>query len=793
MTTPSSPGSDLGAELAAAITRRFSASTCTYSTVQEARPARHAPWPEWVHPGLRGYLEDHGISSLFTHQAQTANRAHEGEDVVVSTGTSSGKSLGYLLPILSDLAADPTACALYLTPTKALGSDQLQAVSALTRSIEGLNTVHPAPYDGDTPTEARSGIRDTSRFVFTNPDMLHVSLLAHHQRWARLLRRLRYIVVDECHTYRGVFGAHVALVLRRLLRLAEHYGSAPTVILASATANDPAAHAANLLGRPVTAVTEDGAPTGARTVLLWEPGFLDGVEGENGAPVRRAAATEAAGIMATFVAEGARTLTFVRSRRSAELVALRTMEELSSLGRPDFGRRIAAYRAGYLAEDRRRLEQQLDDGTLLGVATTNALELGIDVGGLDAVVTAGFPGTVASFWQQAGRAGRRGQGSVVVLVARDEPMDTYLVHHPEALLGRPVERAVFNPRNPYVLRGHVYCAAVEKPLTEADVDALGAHEVVAELTDAGLLRRRPRGWFPAPLIDAPLTPDTAHAAVQLRGGSGEEVLIVDVSDGRLLGTIDAARAAAQVHPGAVYLHQGESFVIEDLDFGDRIALARPETPEYSTIARSETDIRILGRPGPDELVNYSPGLWVANVEVEVTDRVTGYIVKLPDGTTADHVPLDMPEQTLVTRAVAYTIDPLALDAMGVTAGDTPGTLHAAEHAAIGLLPLIATCDRWDIGGVSTALHPDTMLPTVFVYDGHPGGAGFADEGFARFPEWIEATFDAVRSCGCESGCPSCVQSPKCGNGNNPLDKAGALKLLGALVTMTGATPGPPSP
>ncbi|WP_460490872.1 Zn-binding domain-containing protein, partial [Corynebacterium nasicanis] len=298
-------------------------------------------------------------------------------------------------------------------------------------------------------------------------------------------------------------------------------------------------------------------------------------------------------------------------------------------------------------------------------------------------------------------------------------------------------------------------------------------------------------WFPTPLIDAPLTPETAHAAVQLRGGSGEEVLIVDVSDGRLLGTIDAARAAAQVHPGAVYLHQGESFVIEELDFADRIALARPEEPEHSTIARSETDIRLRGEP--EQLLNYSPGLWVANVEVEVTDRVTGYIVKLPDGTTADHVPLDMPEQRLLTRAVAYTIDPLALEAMGITAGEVPGTLHAAEHAAIGLLPLIATCDRWDIGGVSTALHPDTMLPTVFVYDGHPGGAGFADEGFARFPEWIAATFDAVRSCACESGCPSCVQSPKCGNGNNPLDKAGALKLLGALVTMTGAIPGPPSP
>ncbi|WP_231587616.1 DEAD/DEAH box helicase [Corynebacterium comes] len=788
MTIPNPLGEDLAGE----ISRRFPASTCTYSTTIEARPARTAAWPDWIHPGLKNYFADQGITALYSHQAETAALAHQGIDVVVATGTSSGKSLGYLLPILTRLADDPTACALYLTPTKALGSDQLEAVSLLTRAVDGLRTIHPAPYDGDTPTEARPGIRDATRFVFTNPDMLHVSVLANHARWARLLRHLHYIVIDECHTYRGVFGANVALVLRRLLRLAAHYGASPTVILASATASDPAAHAANLIGRPVTAVTQDGAPTGARTVLLWEPGFLEGVEGEQGAPVRRAATTEAAGIMATLVAEGARTLTFVRSRRSAELVALRTQEALSSMGRPDFARRIAAYRAGYLAEDRRRLERELDDGTLLGVATTNALELGIDVGGLDAIVTAGFPGTVASFWQQAGRAGRRGQGSIVVLVARDEPMDTYLIHHPEALLGRPVERSVFNPHNPYVLRGHMYCAAVEKPLTDEDVIAFGAQEVVDELTAEGYLRRRPRGWFPTPLLDAPVTPDTAHSSVHLRGGSGEEVMIVDVSDGRLLGTVDAARAAAQVHPGAVYLHQGESFVIEELDFDDHIALARPELPDYTTFARSTTDIRILDSPGDEELINYSPGLWVANVEVEVTDRVTGYLVKLADGTTAELVPLDMPEQRLRTRAVSYTIDPLALAAMGITAADVPGTLHAAEHAAIGLLPLIATCDRWDIGGVSTALHPDTHLPTVFVYDGSPGGAGFADEGFTRFPEWIEATFEAVRSCGCESGCPSCVQSPKCGNGNHPLDKAGALKLLGALATMTGATPGPPS-
>ncbi|AKK02178.1 helicase/secretion neighborhood putative DEAH-box helicase [Corynebacterium epidermidicanis] len=750
-------------------------------------PAQFAPWPAWVPADLVAYLQDSGVQQLYVHQERVAKLARQGTHVVVATGTSSGKSLGYLLPPLAELAADPQACALYLTPTKALGSDQLRNILELTRQVPSLNGIAAAPYDGDTPTEARAGIRDNARFIFSNPDMIHASMLANHSRWGRFFRHLKFVIIDECHAYRGMFGAHVALVIRRLRRLAAHYGSDPTFILASATATAPGAHASNLIGSEVAEVTEDGAPTGARTVMLWEPGFIEGLSGENGAPVRRSATSEAAGIMATAIAEGARTLTFVRSRRGAESVALRAAEELALLGRPDFSRRVASYRAGYLAEDRRRLERMLDDGTLLGVATTNALELGIDVGGLDAVVTAGFPGTVASFWQQAGRAGRRGQGSLVVFVARDEPMDTYLVHHPDALLRRPIEQIVFDPTNPYILRGHIYCAAVEKPLSPADVSAWGAEQVVEELTSLGLLRRRPRGWFAADLPDAPITPDTAHDQVNLRGGSGHEVMIVESTTGRLLGTIDTERAPAQVHPGAVYVHQGETYVIESLDLDEYLALAEPKAPEYSTYARSTTDIRIISNPGDSELINPSPGLWVANVDVEVTTQVVGYVAKLADGTILDSVALNMPAQQLTTRAVAYTIDPLALSAMGIAAGDIPGSLHAAEHAAIGMLPLLATCDRWDIGGVSTAEHPDTGLPTVFVYDGHPGGAGFADHGFHRFAEWIEATFLAVTSCPCESGCPSCVQSPKCGNGNNPLDKSGAIKLLSALDTMMKST------
>ncbi|OFT81579.1 DEAD/DEAH box helicase [Corynebacterium sp. HMSC29G08] len=778
---------DFGDSLIGSLKRRLPHSTITHVEKVPACPARFTSWPGWVEPSLKQLLVNAQITSLYLHQSATAEHAWAGRDVVVATGTSSGKSLGYQLPVLSALAADEQACALYLTPTKALGSDQLQATTQMVRGAAGLRAanISPAPYDGDTPQEARAGIREQSRFVFTNPDMLHAGILAAHQRWARLLRHVRFVVVDECHTYRGVFGANVALVLRRLIRIAEAYGSTPTFIFASATAADPAGQASRLCGREVVAVTEDGAPTGQRTIALWEPGFIEGPDAptaDNGATVRYAATTEAAGIMAQLIADGARTLTFVRSRRAAEIVAMRTQEELVLLGRPDFAERVASYRAGFLAEDRRKLERALDQGELLGMATTNALELGIDVGGLDAVVMAGFPGTVASFRQQAGRAGRRGQHSVAVLVARDDPMDTYLVHHPEALLRKPVENSVFNPSNPYLLRGHVYCAAVERPLTSADIDAFGAAEVVDELVEGGFLRKRGERYFAVPQLQGEISPETAHANVSLRGGSGQEVAIVDVTDGRLLGTVDAARAMSQVHDGAVYIHQGEQFVVDTLDLEDYVALVTPETPDYTTQARSTTDITILGTP--TELSNPSPGLWVANVDVEVVDRVTGYVVRLADGTVSEHIPLDLPEQRLITRAVAYTIDPLALDAMGISAADIPGALHAAEHAAIGLLPLLATCDRWDIGGVSTALHQDTMLPTVFVYDGHPGGAGFADEGFRRFHEWITATYEAVRACGCEDGCPSCVHSPKCGNGNQPLDKHAALTLLGALVTMT---------
>jgi DEAD/DEAH box helicase domain-containing protein len=714
-----------------------------------------------------------GIECPWTHQTRTAELAVAGKHVVVCTGTASGKSLGYQLPVLTALQEDPRATALYLSPTKALSADQLRAAGALTH--EGpLRDIHPATYDGDTPADIRQWVRANGRWVFTNPDMLHVGILRSHQRWARLLRRLRYVVVDECHAYRGVFGSHVALVLRRLRRLAAHYGADPVFILCSATTAEPAAAASRLIGAPCVAITEDGSPQGARTVALWEPALLTAVSGENGAPVRRPATAEAARIMTDLVIEGARTLTFVRTRRAAEVVAVETRRMLAEVD-PDLPARVAAYRAGYLAEDRRGLESALADGSLLGAATTTALELGVDIAGLDAVVIAGFPGTVASFWQQAGRAGRRTQGSLVMLVARDDPLDTYLVNHPQALLGRPVEATITDPHNPHVLGPHLLCAALENPLTDAEVHAFGATELIGELADHGLIRRRrpakgPARWY----VTAATQP---HDALDVRGGIGTTVAIVDQETGRLLGTTDAGRAPATLHPGAVHLHQGETYVIDELDLDGGVAFVHADQPGWTTSARTLTSIAI------DEMGSemMHGAVTAALAQVRVTRQVIGYLRTLPTGEVLDLVELELPQQTLPTRAVLYTVTPLLLARAGIDARRAPGALHAAEHAAIGMLPLLASCDRWDVGGVSTAEHPDTGLPTIFVYDGHPGGAGFAERGFARLRTWLTATLAVIDSCGCPHGCPSCVQSPKCGNGNHPLDKAGAAALLRAVV------------
>ncbi|OSC40584.1 DEAD/DEAH box helicase [Mycobacterium decipiens] len=736
------------------------------------RSGRPRGWPEWAEPDVVGAFVDRGIVSPWSHQLEAAQVAHSGRHVVVSTGTASGKSLAYQLPVLNTLATDPRARALYLSPTKALGHDQLRAAHTLAAAVPRLADVAPTAYDGDSPDEVRRFARERSRWLFSNPDMTHLSVLRNHARWAVLLRNLRFVIIDECHYYRGVFGSNVAMVLRRLLRLCARYSAYPTVIFASATTASPGTTAAELIGQPVEEVTEDGSPQGARTVALWEPALRTDLTGEHGAPVRRSAGAEAARVMADLIAEGAQTLTFVRSRRAAELTALGARARLGDIA-PELSDAVASYRAGYLAEDRSALHQGLVEGRLRGLATTTALELGVDIAGLDAVVQAGFPGTVASFWQQAGRSGRRGQGALVVLIARDDPLDTYLVHHPGALLDKPVERVVIDPANPHLLGPQLLCAATELPLDDAEIRSWGAEQVAEGLVDDGLLRQRSGKYFPSPGVQP-------HAAVDIRGSAGGQIVIVETDTGRLLGSVGIGQAPASVHPGAVYLHQGESYVVDSLDFQDGIAFVHFEDPDYATYAREVTDIAVTG---PGERLAFGP-VTLGLVPVTVTHQVIGYLRRRLSGEVIDFVELDLPEQVLPTTAVMYTVTADALGCNGIEAPRIPGSLHAAEHAAIGLLPLVASCDRGDIGGLSTAIGPDG-LPSVFVYDGYPGGAGFAERGFRQARTWLHATAAAIAACDCPSGCPSCVQSPKCGNGNDPLDKAGAVRVLRMVLAELG--------
>jgi DEAD/DEAH box helicase domain-containing protein len=729
-------------------------------------------WPGWAASELVQAWAARGIDSPWTHQVAAAEAAHSGSHVVVSTGTASGKSLAYLLPALSSVAAKRRAngqrgsTVLYLSPTKALAQDQLNSVLSL-----GLSDLRATTHDGDSSREQRDWARDHGEYLLTNPDMLHHSMLPAHARWAKFFSLLDYVVIDECHHYRGVFGAHVAQILRRLRRVCGLYGATPTFVLASATVAEPEVAASRLTGLPVVAVTDDASPRGQVSLALWEPPFTS-YSGEHGAPVRRSATAEIADLLADLVAEGVRTLAFIRSRRGTETVSLTTKRLLDEVA-PGLSERVAAYRGGYLPEDRREIEQALRRGDLLGLAATNALELGIDIAGLDAVLMAGFPGTRAALWQQIGRAGRGGEDALGIFVARDDPLDTYLVTHPEALIGQPVEANVFDPENPYVLGPHLCAAAEEFPLTEDDLSMFGptARAGVDALTDAGLLRRRQRGWF---WTDRRRASDLAD----IRSTGGAPVRLVEDDTGRLLGTVDQSSSHGTAHPGAVYLHQGETYLVESLDLDENVAVIHRSNPDYSTSAREVTDISIVA-----ELAHTSWGpARISYGDVSVTHQVVSFLKRrVPSGEVLGEEPLDLPERTLTTKAVWWALPAAALEAGELAARDLPGAAHAAEHASIGLLPLFATCDRWDIGGVSTALHPDTGQLTVFVYDGHPGGAGFAERGFHAAADWLTATREAIYSCRCEDGCPSCVQSPKCGNGNNPLDKAASIALLDVLL------------
>jgi DEAD/DEAH box helicase domain-containing protein len=722
---------------------------------EPAREARVVAWPDEVDPRVR---EAVGVEGLYAHQREAWDAAARGEHVIVTTGTASGKTLAFNLPVLDALARTPKLRALYLYPTKALAQDQLRTLSSLK-----IPRLKPAIYDGDTETERRWQIRKWSNLILSNPDMLHVGVLPHHDRWGDVLANLRYVVVDEAHVYRGVFGSHVGNVLRRLRRLARIYGAHPQFLLASATIANPGELARSLLGVDATVVGDDAAPRAERTIALWNPPLVDAELG-----LRASALGEASRLMAELVSRGLRTLCFAKSRKSAELIHRFASERLGA----EYAGRLSPYRAGYTPAQRREIERRLAGGELLGVAATDALELGIDIGLLDAVISVGFPGTVASLRQQWGRAGRRGHG-LAVLVASEDALDQFFMREPEALLSRRVEAAILDHANPRVLDGHILSAAFEAPLDDTDRPELSdeALERAAVLPE---LRKTKAGFVWAGR-------DYPAARISLRSASPEAFSVVDVSDGALLGIVERERAYSTVHEGAIYLHLGEAYRVAELDEISRAALVEPFSGDWYTQAKKETATSIEEA----QRVERRLGLELTFGRVSVTEQVVAYQRKsVRDQATLETVPLDCPQTTFETEAVWYLPEAeqlRELDEMPTLLA----TLHAAEHAMIALLPLWAMCDRWDIGGLSTNIHFQTGRPTVFVYDGHPGGVGIAERGFESFEGWVADTAKMLAGCPCPDGCPSCVQSPKCGNLNEMLDKAGALKMLKRLLDAGG--------
>lgn len=732
----------------------------------DSREPVFADWPTWLPETARQYFVKEGITHPWFHQIEAATLAHQGNHIVLATGTASGKSLVYQMLGLTAILEGRTGSALhghrdptvlYISPTKALAADQLAHLpSSLTRAVK---------VDGDSTREDRIWARNHANWVLTNPDTLHHVMLPGHDRWSRFFRGLRYVVVDESHHYRGVFGAHIAHILRRLRRIATHYGAEPVFILSSATIGQPQRVAEALTGLRVHEITEDRSGRGAKTIALIEPSLIDNTD----PPIRRSAYQEAARLLAQCVANRISTLCFVPSRRQAELITVNAQRILQET-EPGLVNRVATYRGGYLPEDRRTIEKDLREGRLLGLASTNALELGIDIAGLDCVITVGFPGTRAALFQQFGRAGRSGKESLGILVARDDPLDAYFVHHPEALLGTRIETNVFDPDNPYVLGPHLAAAAQEMPLTKSDFELFGHHttEGVAALVEAGYLRERPSGWYWTKL-------ERASQLADIRSSGPNMVTIVESGTGTVIGTVDSSSADSTVHEGAVYVHQGETFLVTDFDHS--VALVERQELGYHTMARSTSSVSIVDT---EQTISHG-GVTTNFGTIDVTNQVTSFIRRLNEThEVMGEEPLHMPEHSLRTKAIWFTIDDHLVKELAES-GNLAGAAHGAEHAAIGILPLLATCDRWDIGGLSTTLHPDTAKLTIFIYDGFPGGAGFAEFGFKDHRSWLEMTHETIQQCACEAGCPSCIHSPKCGNGNEPLHKAGALSLLEILL------------
>lgn len=724
-----------------------------------ARPGEYASEELPLHPHLLERLHALGIGKLYTHQAAAITNALAGRHIIVTSGTASGKTLCFNLPVLHTLLSFPQARALYLYPIKALAQDQQGKLDDF-----GLfPRIRYAVYDGDTPRHERSAIRKAAHIVLTNPDMLHMGILPYHTGWAQFLRNLKYVVIDEIHTYRGVFGCHVAQILRRLRRICSQYGSNPVFITTSATVGNPHELMELLTGLDAEVLDWDGAPRGSRTFAFWNPPLL----GETGE--RRSIHVEAAQILTGLVRAGARTLLFAGARKSAELIAKYTRDALAAED-PEYRQSIAVYRAGYTPQERRSIEQGLFEGRLRGVAATSAMELGVDVGWLDATVLAGYPGTVTAAWQQAGRAGRGMRDALSILVARDDPLDQYLMRHPEYFFGRPRERCIVDPWNPRILAQHLVCAASEKPVASSDLALFGegATQVLQSLQAEGCVVFRNGAWYSA-------EPENPARSVNIRSASSNTYEIREGSaSGPVIGVIEAERVYQTAHPGAVYLHQGDTYLVDVLDEAMRVVVVHREDLPYYTDPLESVRIAVLKERVTRPLPHAQAGFG----DVLVTSQVTGFTTReLRSGRMLGLAALELPEQSFETEALWIKPLPAIADRVVQANRDLAGALHAAEHASIGMMPLLAICDRWDLGGVSSPVHPDAQGPVIFIYDAYPGGVGITKAAYTRLEELLRAVADQIRSCPCEDGCPSCVQSPKCGNNNQPLDKHGALLLV----------------
>jgi DEAD/DEAH box helicase domain-containing protein len=751
-------GSLLSSEWAVAIDPARRDGRIVAESSEEERRSRPAPLPAELHPGLAEALGRVGIGSLYTHQLRAFELAADSH-LVITSGTASGKSLAFNLPVLNGIAARPKDRALYLYPTKALAQDQARKLAQL--RPPGLRE---AIYDGDTPREERPAIRRRNNLVLTNPDMLHVALLPNHKSWGDFLANLEWVVVDEAHIYRGVFGSHVANVLRRLRRLARAYGAEPRFLLASATIANPVELAERLVGTPFELVDDDGAPRAGREIAMWNPPLLDEASG-----ARRSALSEAADLLAELVTHGVRTICFLKSRRGIELIQRFARENLERRGKPELARRIAPYRGGYTPQQRREVEARLASGELLAVVATDALELGIDVGELDAAICVTFPGTVASLRQMWGRAGRRRRG-LAVYVAGQDALDQFFCRHPEEFLGRPVEAAILDHGNEQIASRHLIAAAYELPLTDEDEEVFGEgwRERAERLQAAGELRAAGGKLLPR-------RSEFVANRIPLRSASADSVAVIERDAGEMLGLVEAERAFTTVHPGAVYLHLGRSYEVDRLDIEERRAIVSGFDGDWYTRPKKETEIYIERVHEQREVAAVQLNFG----EVSVTEQVIAFQrVSVSDQEPIDIVALELPEQNFVTQALWYVL-PDALSRKLPTEA-LLGSLHATEHSQIAVLPLIAMCDRWDIGGLSTNVHFQTGRSTIFIYDGHPGGVGITRRGYEEFERLLGDAERLIAECPCESGCPSCVQSPKCGNLNEPLHKVGALELMGLM-------------